>query len=165
MLSRQLAAALAARFREVLVDESQDCNPEDLQIIQWLRDAGIVTKVVCDPHQSIYSFRNGITAEDLVRLSDSFDETDRLAMTGNFRSSQNICHAVCSLRPPGSQHPPLTAAGIHRDDPSPVYVLAYQGTTVTFCYRRTVSTVANSETWIRTSAQFWPQPSRVLPMQ
>jgi len=130
-LSRKLAAALAARFREVLVDESQDCNPEDLQIIQWLREAGITTKVVCDPDQSIYSFRNGITAEDLALLSDSFNEADRLAMTGNFRSSQNICHAAWSLRPPGCQHPPLTAAGIYRDDPSPVYVLAYQGTRVT----------------------------------
>lgn len=129
-LSRQLAVALAARFREVLVDESQDCNPEDLQIINWLRDAGIVTKVVCDPHQSIFSFRDGIGAEHLERLKDSFDETDRLEMTRNFRSSQNICHAIRSLRPSEHRDTPLTAEGTCKDDPTPVYVLAY-GTTVT----------------------------------
>ena len=29
----RIAAALAARFREVIVDEAQDCNPDDLKII------------------------------------------------------------------------------------------------------------------------------------
>ncbi len=57
----RLSSALAARFREIIVDEAQDCNPADLEIIKWLRDAGISTKVICDPHQSIYEFRGGVT--------------------------------------------------------------------------------------------------------
>ena len=63
----RLSSALAARFREIIVDEAQDCNPVDLEIIKWLRDAGIPTKVICDPHQSIYEFRGGVT-DHLSRL-------------------------------------------------------------------------------------------------
>ena len=60
-LSSRIAAALAGRFREVIVDEAQDCNPDDLKIISWLRDRNMPVKVVCDPHQSIYEFRGGVT--------------------------------------------------------------------------------------------------------
>lgn len=51
--SSRLAAALKGRFREVIVDEAQDCDPADLSIIRWLKNSGIATKVICDPHQSI----------------------------------------------------------------------------------------------------------------
>ena len=54
VLSSRLARALTGRFREVIVDEAQDCNPDDLHIIAWLRDAGLPIKVICDPYQSIY---------------------------------------------------------------------------------------------------------------
>jgi hypothetical protein len=70
-LSARMSAALAARFREVIVDEAQDCNPADLEIINWLRRAGIVTKVICDPHQSIYEFRGGVT-EQLFAFGQTF---------------------------------------------------------------------------------------------
>src|ERR1022692_3239556 len=49
-LSTKLSAALAARFREIVVDEAQDCNPADIEIINWLRDAGIVPTIIPDPH-------------------------------------------------------------------------------------------------------------------
>ena len=75
-LSSKLAAALAARFREIVVDEAQDCNPADIEIINWLRAAGIVTKIICDPHQSIYEFRGGVT-DELFALRNSFDQSDR----------------------------------------------------------------------------------------
>ena len=40
-------------------------------------DAGIATKVICDPFQSIYDFRGGVT-EELIAFGETFDEHDRL---------------------------------------------------------------------------------------
>ena len=44
-ISPLIGAALTGRFREVIVDEAQDCNPDDLHIISWLRDSGLPVKV------------------------------------------------------------------------------------------------------------------------
>jgi hypothetical protein len=125
-LSAKLAGAFAARFREVIVDEAQDCNPADLEIIDWLRKAGIATKVVCDPHQSIYQFRGGVT-EHLFAFGKSFDAKNRLPMNGNFRSSHNICRAIVTLRALNAQDVIDRALGDHRFDPTPIYVFAYPG--------------------------------------
>ena len=103
LLSVRLAAALAARFREIVVDEAQDCNPADIEIINWLRESGIVVKIICDPHQSIYEFRGGIT-EELFALRNTFAEQNRLSMTGNFRSNPNICKTIAAFRAPAEQH-------------------------------------------------------------
>lgn len=128
-LHSRLAAALAARFRELIVDEAQDCNPADLEIIQWLRDAGIATKVVCDPHQSIYGFRGGVT-EELIAFGETFEKDNRLPMSGNFRSSDPICKAIVALRPADARGRPDRALGEHRAVNTPVYVLAYPGRSV-----------------------------------
>jgi len=125
-LSDSLSAALGARFREIIVDEAQDCNPEDIEIINWLRDAGITTKVICDPHQSIYEFRGGVT-DQLFVLKYSFDSKDRLTMTGNFRSNQNICNAISSFRDPGAHQATDKSLGLTANDVTPVYVLLYPG--------------------------------------
>jgi superfamily I DNA/RNA helicase len=128
-LSKKLSAALAARFREIIVDEAQDCNPADIDIINWLRDAGIVTKIICDPHQSIYEFRGGVT-DQLFLLRDSFDPTDRLTMSGNFRSSHNICKAIAAFRAPGEQQVTDQALGLSASDTTHIYVLVYGGTSI-----------------------------------
>jgi len=125
-LSSKLATALAGRFREVIVDEAQDCNPADLEIIQWLRGTGIATKVVCDPHQSIYEFRGGVT-DQLIAFGETFDPNDRLSLSDNFRSSDPICKAIVALRPPGPKVRPDSALGPHRTITTPVHILAYQG--------------------------------------
>jgi DNA helicase-2/ATP-dependent DNA helicase PcrA len=122
----QLARALAGRFSEVIVDETQDCNSADLEIIQWLRDAGIATKVICDPHQSIYSFRGGVT-EELIAFGQTFDKRDQLSMSGNFRSSDPICRAIVALRPRDARAQPDRALGEHGRVTTPVHVLAYPG--------------------------------------
>ena len=128
-LSARLSRALAGRFCEVIVDEAQDCNPGDLDIIRWLRNAGIATKVICDPNQSIYEFRGGVT-EELMAFSQTFDETDRLSMSGNFRSSDPICRAVVALRPKRLGNQPDRALGENADVTTPVHVLAYPGSGV-----------------------------------
>lgn len=122
-------AALAARFREIVVDEAQDCNPSDLGVVDWLRRSGLTVKVICDPHQSIFQFRGGITNE-LLGFADTFDSADRLVMSGNFRSTSAICAAIVALRPPGARADKDEAIGKHKDDPTPVHLLSYSGSGV-----------------------------------
>lgn len=122
VISARLGPALAARFREVIVDEAQDCNPADLDIITWLRGAGIATKIICDPHQSIYEFRGGVT-EQLVAFKETF--VHHLSMRGNFRSTPNICKAITALRPHDARANPDESIGKYRNDETPVYVLSY----------------------------------------
>lgn len=124
----RLGAALAARFREIVVDEAQDCNPADLEVVDWLRASGIPISVICDPNQAIYEFRGGVT-DELRKFSESFDKDDRLGMTGNFRSTPAICSAIAMLRPPADRAIDK-AAGPLKDDGTAVHILAYSGKAV-----------------------------------
>lgn len=123
-----IANALAARFCELIVDEAQDCNPDDLRIVSWLRNSGMPTKVICDPHQSIYGFRGGIT-DQLFSFEREFAEQDRKQLSGNFRSSRNICRAIAMLRPAGSNTPD-EPSGEFKDVPWRIQLLAYAGSSV-----------------------------------
>ena len=125
----RLSCALAARFREIIVDEAQDCNPVDLEIIKWLRDAAIPTKVICDPHQSIYGFRGGVT-DHLFAFADTFANDDRLGMSGNFRSSENICKAIVMLRAADSRNIVDEPLGDFKHEPTHVCFLSYAGKSV-----------------------------------
>jgi len=124
--SKRLGLSLASRFGEVIVDEAQDCNPTDLEIIQWLKSSGIVTKVICDPYQSIYKFRGGVT-DQLLAFKGTFDTQDQVSMTGNFRSSPNICKAIVNFRSCDARSPIDEAPGIHRGCSTPVQILSYRG--------------------------------------
>ncbi len=124
-----LARALGARFRELVVDEAQDCNPIDLEIISWFKDAHIPVKVICDPHQAIYGFRGGVTSE-LDVFAQKFQEGERLPMTGNFRSSRHITKAIVAFRAPNARTVVDEALGEHCEEPTPVYVLSYPGNSV-----------------------------------
>jgi hypothetical protein len=122
----RLGGALSGRFREIVVDEAQDCNPADLEIIDWLRASEIKVKVVCDPNQAIYAFRGGLT-DELVKFETTFVIDDQLPMSGNFRSSPAICAAISQLRPPATRGAPDKAVGKHKDESAPVYILSYSG--------------------------------------
>jgi len=124
-----LASALSNRFQELIVDEAQDCNPVDLEIIDWFRAASVPVKVICDPDQSIYGFRGGVT-EELFAFGRSFATDEQLPMTGNFRSSRHIAKAIVALRASKPGATPDEALGEHRDEPAPVYILAYPGISV-----------------------------------
>ena len=128
-IAGRLASALAGRFQEVVVDEAQDCNPDDLEIVSWLRDTGVHVKVVCDPHQSIYEFRGGVT-NDLLSFGDTFPSHARKELTGNFRSTPNICKAIAQLRPSSSRVSADEALGSLSHDFTPVYILRYSGSAV-----------------------------------
>ena len=128
-LSTRIAAALAGRFREVIVDEAQDCNPHDLKIISWLRDTKIPVKVVCDPHQSIYGFRGGVT-DHLFAFENTLPASERIELTGNFRSSPNICKAIAQFRPPkscGGSDDPLCPFVFENE---PIHIFSYAGRAV-----------------------------------
>lgn len=125
--SERLATILSARFSEVIVDEAQDCNLSDLSIIDWFRkDAGISTKVICDPHQSIYGFRGGVTGE-LFAFGETFPPEQRLPLNGNFRSSENICKAVHFFRSPKYRGDVDQALGPFKNAKTPIHLLAYKG--------------------------------------
>ena len=137
-LANRIADALACRFCEVIVDEAQDCNPDDLTIISWLRGSGLPVKVVCDPNQSIYGFRGGVT-DHLFELADTFPADQRMDLTGNFRSTPHICKTIAQFRPPTVRGTPDDALGPLRHETSPVQILSYLGRAVpasigtTFC--------------------------------
>lgn len=122
----RLGKALAGRFRELVVDEAQDCNPEDLDVIKWLRSAGVTVKVICDPHQSIYGFRGGI-ADELYSFRDTFAPEERLTMTGNFRSSPAICDTISLFRPKAERGTRITSLGQFKTDATPIYIASYGG--------------------------------------
>ena len=124
--ANRLGAALAGRFREIVVDEAQDCNPADLDIVKWLRSSGIMTKVICDPQQAIYRFRGGLT-DELESFQDTFEAHERLPMSGNFRSSPAICAAISQLRPPAFRSAVDTPLGCYKGNTTPVHILAYDG--------------------------------------
>ncbi|HRX83236.1 MAG TPA: UvrD-helicase domain-containing protein, partial [Pirellulaceae bacterium] len=129
LVSKRIAAALAARFVEVVVDEAQDCNEEDLELITWLRDSGMSVKVVCDPHQSIYQFRGGVT-NHLFAFEETFPPEQRKRLTGNFRSTSNICKAIAQFRPPSVRGFADESRGPFRDDATPIRILSYRGQSV-----------------------------------
>lgn len=125
--STAIGQALAARFQEVIVDEAQDCNPLDCQIINWLRGKGIAVTVVADPDQAIYGFRQG-GLDEIRALANSYDNDNRLTLTGNFRSSPSICGVAATLR---SRATPDVSCGETSAITEPVHVIIYQGNTVT----------------------------------
>lgn len=122
--SDALARALAARFQEVIVDEAQDCDPFDLEVVRWLRGAGIRVTVVSDIDQSIYAFR-GSDPVGLRALREEYEAANRLGLTGNFRSAPAICNFAGTLRGAGNADQSL---GDYRASPQPVVMLTYQGT-------------------------------------
>lgn len=121
-----LGRALAARFHELVVDEAQDCNPLDIQILQWLRDHGVPVVMVSDPDQSIYGFRHGDPA-NLRQFAEHYAPANRLSLTGNFRSSPPICAAAATLR---ALNAPDVSTGENAAVDTPVHVLEYHGTSV-----------------------------------
>lgn len=127
VFTNRLGCVLSSRFKEIIVDEAQDCNPQDLLIISWLKSvANISTKVVCDPNQSIYGFRGGVSNE-LLKYALTFTKGDRLLLTGNFRSSQNICMVVHMLRAPSHRGDLDIACGKYKDIDSKIQILSYGG--------------------------------------
>ena len=86
---------LAARFSEVVVDEAQDCGPEELRDLGTPQESGVTVIVVADLDQSIFEFRRA-EPEGVRAFADGLGV--RLPLDGNWRSSPAICALNNSLR-------------------------------------------------------------------
>ena len=93
----QIGSLLANRFSEVIVDEAQDCGPEELHVLELLRMCEVPVVAVADLDQSIYEFRRAEPAY-VQAFAETFSDSRRLILDGNHRSSPAICSVNNSLR-------------------------------------------------------------------
>ena len=102
MQQPQLAAALAARFEHVLVDEYQDTNRLQAGILLALQPTGRGLTVVGDDAQSIYAFR-AAELRNMLDFPGQFTPPARvLTLERNYRSTQPLLaasNAVIALAP------------------------------------------------------------------
>ena len=88
-----IATAIVERFPVIIIDEAQDTSEEQMAVFDLLTEAGIKSIfLVGDPDQAIYEWRNA-SPECFNKKIDE-DLWDCIELTGNFRSSQNICNAT-----------------------------------------------------------------------
>ncbi|MBH0084342.1 UvrD-helicase domain-containing protein [Salinibacterium sp. SWN167] len=108
---KEIAAALASRFDEIIVDEAQDTNASTLACLRELHDAGLKSLVlVGDYDQSIYEF-TGASPDKCDALAKHC-KLKRRQLKENFRSSQAICNVTAKVR--GAVKPDI-AAGPYKD--------------------------------------------------
>ena len=111
---------LAARFSEVVVDEAQDCGPEELRILELLQQSGVTVIAVADLDQSIFEFRRA-ESESVRAFADGLGV--RLPLDGNWRSSPAICALNNSLRHGNRKE---TALGINASCSMPIQLLGFR---------------------------------------
>lgn len=88
-----VAAAIAERFPIIIIDEAQDTSINQMAVFELLSNSGIESMfLVGDPDQAIYEWRNANPECFIRKLKDPNWKT--LELTGNFRSSQNICNVT-----------------------------------------------------------------------
>jgi DNA helicase II / ATP-dependent DNA helicase PcrA len=119
-LAQRFGQLLANRFSEIVVDEAQDCGPEELLILDLLKQFGVAVVAVADLDQSIFAFRR--VDPDKVRAFTK-ELGAPFTLNGNFRSSPAICALNNSLRF-GSRDE--TACGENASCPLPVFLLEYK---------------------------------------
>ena len=92
----QLLEHYRNRFRNILVDEFQDCNSIQYAWVRVLAgERGRVT-VVGDDDQSIYGWR-GAKVEYIQRFQSDFQDARLLRLERNYRSTSNILGAANQL--------------------------------------------------------------------
>jgi DNA helicase-2/ATP-dependent DNA helicase PcrA len=107
-----ITSALASRFEWVLVDEFQDSSPGQIVILKEIHRYHRTTFFcVGDPNQSIYRFA-GASPELLVDFANHINANTEHHLTGNFRSSANICASAEMLC---QSDPPMRAVGEYAD--------------------------------------------------
>lgn len=106
-----VAAAVAARFDEMIVDEAQDTNDLQLRCLELLHASGQLASLVLvgDFDQAIYSFSHADPGKCMQFARSCGLQT--LPLTENFRSSQAICDVTYRF---SSRGQPDTARGAYR---------------------------------------------------
>lgn len=91
-----IRAALQKRFTHIMVDEFQDTNFAQNKIVTLLASTHRNLMVVGDDDQAIYKWR-GASLSNMQFFKKNFPETQTVALTENYRSSQpilDLAHAV-----------------------------------------------------------------------
>lgn len=83
------------RFRHILIDEFQDCNPVQYEVIKLLTSAPYNIFAVGDDDQSIYGFR-GAEPDIMRRFADDF-AARRLLLNLNYRCKGEIVTASLAV--------------------------------------------------------------------
>jgi DNA helicase-2/ATP-dependent DNA helicase PcrA len=87
--SPEAAAALAASYDEVLVDEYQDTNRLQGEIVDLMAKVRRNVTVVGDDAQAIYSFR-GASFENILGFPERYPGAKTFRLTRNYRSTPEI---------------------------------------------------------------------------
>ncbi len=90
-----IAACLARRFPEIIVDEAQDTNVWLLILLDFLRDKGTKITLVGDPDQCIYEFSMA-DATSLPALKGKWNIPE-LPLSRSFRCNDPIADAMRSI--------------------------------------------------------------------
>lgn len=85
----RVRAALADRYKYVMVDEYQDTNKIQAEIVRLLAGKQKNVMVVGDDSQSIYSFR-GATIRNILDFPEEFPGCKIIKLEENYRSTQPI---------------------------------------------------------------------------
>ncbi|MDH3262050.1 MAG: ATP-dependent helicase [Acidimicrobiia bacterium] len=118
-----IAEAVGAQFRYLLVDEYQDTTNAQVRLLRGLYASHHNLTVSADPYQSIYSFR-GADLANVLRFPTDFPDADgrpaeRITLTTSFRVPAAILAAaerVTAGSLPGSAGPVTPAQGEGRVD-------------------------------------------------
>ncbi|WP_299520125.1 UvrD-helicase domain-containing protein [uncultured Serinicoccus sp.] len=92
-----ILSKLALRFKEVIVDEFQDCDDLEHRLLDMIRGAGIHTVTIADPDQAIYEFRQ-VNSGNYEQYVTKFSTQDIVQLETCYRSTPAICALVTSLR-------------------------------------------------------------------
>ena len=96
-----IAAAVGAQYRYVLVDEYQDTTPAQARLLELATLPHRNLTVTGDPYQSVYSFR-GAELANVAEFYDRFRDLDgnaarRLVLTTSFRVPEEILGAAVRI--------------------------------------------------------------------
>ncbi len=92
------------RYQHVLVDEYQDTNHAQYVLVRHLSGGQRNLFVVGDEEQAIYAWR-GATVRNILEFENDFPEARVLLLEQNYRSSQCILRAACSVIAAGLNRP------------------------------------------------------------
>lgn len=118
-----IAQGLAERFPVIIIDEAQDTSAEQMAFFDLLNSYDVKSFfLVGDPDQAIYEWRDATPECFLQKMKESGWNT--IELTGNFRSSQNICNSTCFFSATISNDLPNNAIGTYKDeDNKPILLL------------------------------------------
>lgn len=110
-----IAQGLAERFPIIIIDEAQDTSAEQMEVFDVLNSYGVKSFfLVGDPDQAIYEWRDATPECFLQKIKE--DEWNTIELTGNFRSSQNICNSTCFFSETICNDLPNNAIGTYKDE-------------------------------------------------